>query len=214
LRVRWPDIVNAGLDDDSDPGDSDGGPAGQAPPLSSGPGRHDFWNPLWPLCPPPAQPDRRRRFLVLMMLAPDPHWPDLCARLGRPELAADPRFADTQGRQLNSRACVEALDTIFKERPLAHWRAALAGFAGEWAPVQTPAEAHADPQVVANGYIGRAELGNGACLPMVGPPAQFDEQPARPSRAPEVGEHTESVMLEMGLSWDEITALKDRGAIT
>jgi crotonobetainyl-CoA:carnitine CoA-transferase CaiB-like acyl-CoA transferase len=45
-------------------------------------------------------------------------------------------------------------------------------------------------------------------------PAQFDEQPAQPERAPEVGEHTESVLLELGMTWEEITALKDDGSIT
>jgi crotonobetainyl-CoA:carnitine CoA-transferase CaiB-like acyl-CoA transferase len=43
---------------------------------------------------------------------------------------------------------------------------------------------------------------------------QFDARPARPSRAPEVGEHTEAVLLETGLTWREISLLKDAGAIT
>jgi crotonobetainyl-CoA:carnitine CoA-transferase CaiB-like acyl-CoA transferase len=144
-----PDIVNAGLDDDGEPGE-------QVPP----PGRHEFWNPLWQ-----TYRTADGRFLVLMMLAPDPHWPGLCARLGHPELAADPRFADMRARQLNSRACVEALDTIFTERPLSSWCTALAGFEGEWAPVQTPAEAHADPQVVANGFIAPRRWATGHPFP-------------------------------------------------
>jgi crotonobetainyl-CoA:carnitine CoA-transferase CaiB-like acyl-CoA transferase len=148
-----------------------------------------------------------------MMLAPDPHWPDLCRRLGHPELAGDPRFADTESRKSNSRACVEKLDAIFAEHDFGHWRAALAGFAGEWAPVQTPAEVHDDPQVRANGYIAEVDMGNGVSLPLVTTPAQFDGQPGRPRRAPEHGEHTEAVLLEAGLSWDEIGAFKDQGVI-
>ena len=42
---------------------------------------------------------------------------------------------------------------------------------------------------------------------------QFDGQPGQPSRAPEHGEHTEEVLLELGLSWDEVTALKENHAI-
>jgi crotonobetainyl-CoA:carnitine CoA-transferase CaiB-like acyl-CoA transferase len=190
-----PDIVNAGLDD-----------VQEAPPP---PSRHDFWNPLWQ-----TYRTADDRFVVLMMLDGDAHWADLCARLGHPELAADPRFADMTARERNSRACLEILDAIFAKRLRAFWCAALAGFTGEWAPVQAPAEVHADPQVLANGYIAAADMGNGVSLPMVSPPAVFDERPGVPSRAPEVGEHTEEVLLELGLTWDDLAPLKESRAIT
>ncbi len=153
------------------------------------------------------------RFLALAMLAADRHWPDLCRVLGHPEAATDPRFADMEARRRNAAACVAWLDEVFAGRDLDEWRRVLAGFAGEWAPVQTPGELHDDPQVVANGYLPDVDMGGGVSLPLVASPVQFDEQPGRPTRAPEHGEHTEAVLLGLGLSWDEITALKDRGAI-
>jgi crotonobetainyl-CoA:carnitine CoA-transferase CaiB-like acyl-CoA transferase len=153
------------------------------------------------------------RFVALMMLAPDRRWPDLCHALGHPELADDPRFGDIDARRRNAAACVAALEAIFASRPLASWREALADFEGEWAVVQAPRELHDDPQVRANGYLADVELGDGASLPLVTAPVQFDGRPGRPTRAPEHGEHTEAVLLDLGLSWDEITGLKERGVV-
>ena len=188
-----PDLVNARLGDDH----------GAAPP-----DRHEFWNPLWL-----TYRTADGRFVAFMMLAPDPHWPDLCRRLGHPELAADPRFADRESRRVNSRACVETLDAIFAEHDVDHWRAALADFDGEWAPVQTPLEVHDDPQVRANGYVADFEMANGVSLPLVTSPVQFDGRLGQPAQAPEHGEHTEAMLLELGLTWDEIGGLKDEGVI-
>jgi crotonobetainyl-CoA:carnitine CoA-transferase CaiB-like acyl-CoA transferase len=49
---------------------------------------------------------------------------------------------------------------------------------------------------------------------MVTSPVEFDGTPAAPTRAPEAGEHTEEVLLALGLGWDDIAALKERDVIT
>jgi crotonobetainyl-CoA:carnitine CoA-transferase CaiB-like acyl-CoA transferase len=56
-------------------------------------------------------------------------------------------------------------------------------------------------------------MAGGFDLPMVTAPVQFDERPSQPTRAPEHGEHTEDVLLGLGLSWEEISALEGRGAV-
>jgi crotonobetainyl-CoA:carnitine CoA-transferase CaiB-like acyl-CoA transferase len=190
------DITNACLDE------------GGHPPRAF-PGRYDVWNPL-------MMPYRTSdgRFINLQMLSPDRYWPDLCRAVGVPEMATDPRFDSMVARRENGRACVEQLEEIFARRDFDEWRHILThDFDGEWVATQSPHDIADDPQVQANSYIAEVEMLNGTSLPMVTPPIQFDEQPGRPTRAPEHGEHTEAVLLDLGLTWDEIAALKAERAI-
>ena len=153
------------------------------------------------------------RFISLILLQSDRYFPELCACLGAPELADDPRFADAAARAENKVACVAALDEVFGRQPLAHWVDALADFSGVWSVFQTLDELYDDPQVVANGYLPAMEAANGQSVQLVANPVQFDEQAVDVTRAPEHGEHTEAVLLDVGLTWDELTALKAAGAI-
>jgi len=82
-----------------------------------------------------------------------------------------------------------------------------------WSPYQTLDELYEDVQVTANGYLPSMTAGNGTEVQLVASPAQFDETPIQVERAPEHGEHTETVLLDAGLEWDEIATLKDKGAI-
>ena len=153
------------------------------------------------------------RYISLMLLQSDKHWVDFVERLGVPDMATDPRFADSAARADNAADCVARLDEAFEARPLAHWKEALATFDGVWSPFQTLDELYDDVQVQANGYLPTMTAGNGEEVALVANPAQFDEEPVTVERAPEHGEHTEAVLLDLGYDWEELAAMKDSGAI-
>ena len=153
------------------------------------------------------------RYVSLVMLESDRFWADFCEHLGHPELVDDPRFADAGARFEHRRECRQLIADIFASAPLAQWRERLATMQGVWAPVQTARELHDDTQVIANGYLPTVDADDGTAVALVANPVQFDESPPALRRAPEHGQHTEEVLLELGLSWDDLVGYKERGAI-
>jgi crotonobetainyl-CoA:carnitine CoA-transferase CaiB-like acyl-CoA transferase len=153
------------------------------------------------------------RHIQLVFLESDRYWPAFCAVTQREDLAADPRFADHHARGVNREACTAELDAEFARRTFAEWKELLSRIDAPWAPVQAVEEMLTDPQVLANGYIGEVETEDGTTYSLPAVPVQFDEQPPQLRRAPEHGEHTETVLLELGYTWEDIAALKDSGGV-
>lgn len=153
------------------------------------------------------------RFISLILLQSDKFWADLCERLGVPDMVTDPKFADSAARAANCTECIERLDAAFESQPLSHWKEALDTFTGVWSPFQTLDELYDDVQVVANGYLPAIEAGNGDSVQLVASPAQFDEVAVEMTRAPEHGEHTELILMDLGYDWDQIAAMKESGAV-
>jgi crotonobetainyl-CoA:carnitine CoA-transferase CaiB-like acyl-CoA transferase len=153
------------------------------------------------------------RFVALILLQSDKHWADFVARLGMPDMATDERFVDSAARSQHAAECVARLDEAFGGMTLAEVTEAFEGFEGVWAPYQTLDELYEDEAVVANGYLPAMTAGNGQEVQLVASPAQFDEQPFPVDRAPEHGEHTEMILMDLGYDWDRISALKETGAV-
>jgi crotonobetainyl-CoA:carnitine CoA-transferase CaiB-like acyl-CoA transferase len=154
------------------------------------------------------------RFLALSMLEGDRYWPDFCETVGRPGLIADERFVTDEAREANTEACVKILDELFASHTLAEWKEILSRQEGPWAITQSPRDVVGDGQALANNYLQWVKYDNGATLPLIHAPAQIDGQAATLGAAPGHGTETDEVLLEAGLTWDDLIRLKVAGAIT
>jgi crotonobetainyl-CoA:carnitine CoA-transferase CaiB-like acyl-CoA transferase len=149
------------------------------------------------------------RYLSFVMLQPDKFWADVCKHIDRPDLAEDPRFATGALITENTLAAVELLREAIGGRTLADWTQRFTTLAGPWAPVQDSLQIADDPQVRANDYLTPAGE-----LTLAASPVQFDVTPAPLAPAPEFAAQTEEILLELGLDWDRIMALKTAEAVT
>lgn len=152
-------------------------------------------------------------FLMLTMLQGHFYWADTCEHIGRPELIDDERFATAEAFAENSEAASQELRETFATATLEEWRDRLTTLKGQWGPFQTLSQLATDPQVHANGHLVDVDAGNGESFKLVASPVQFDGEHPELRKGPEHAQHTEEILLEMGMDWDRIGELKQSGAI-
>lgn len=150
----------------------------------------------------------------LCTLTPGPHIRNVFEHLGLPEAADDPRFADTASLMQNWEAASELIREQFASQPLSYWRQQLKTMSGQWAPVQSLLDIALDDQALANDMLFEVEAADGGePIKLVRGPVQFNHEAVTTTRAPQASEHTELVLMELGMEWDRIESLKAAGAI-
>ncbi|MDO8613922.1 MAG: CoA transferase, partial [Dehalococcoidia bacterium] len=170
--------------------------------------RHHAINPLIT-----SYKDGEGRWFWLLLLQADRHWNDLCRAIEREDLLSDERFENIEKRRINAPVLVAELDGVFAARSLAEWGEAFDRNNVWWAPVNSINQVVEDPVASAAGAFAEAPGPDGPTS-VVATPADFSETLQAPrGPAPELGQHTEEVLLELGYGWEEIVTLKESGVI-
>ena len=138
----------------------------------------------------------------------------LCEALDAPALADDARYGTAANRARHRAALTEAIATITKAMPAAHWIARLNEAGVPCGPIYSIDQTFADPQVAALGIaqtVTHRDLGD---ITLVGQPVTLSRTPATiASAAPDLGEHTDAILAEAGFGADEVVAFRNDGIV-
>lgn len=158
---------------------------------------------------------RDGRWIAIVNLQPDRYWPNVCRALEIEDLQDDPRFNNLIVRSQNAAEMVRIIDERIATKTMAEWVEIFKREEVIFTPVQTATEVTNDPQALANNYFVWYDHPVFGRIKMTGWAWDYSETPCSIRReAPELGQHTEEVLLEMGYNWDDIISLKDREVIS
>ncbi|MEE8472095.1 MAG: CoA transferase [Dehalococcoidia bacterium] len=169
----------------------------------------DQSNPLWNF-----YGTKDGRYIQFAMAQSDRHWADFCRELEIQNYQNDERFLDSTVRDQNRHQLIEIIGGVMASRTKDEWLKRFQDKNLIYAAVATYPELAKSPQVWENGNIIEIEHQSRGKMAMVGFPVDFSATPGSVrGGAPELGQHTEEVLLDLGYSWEDIGDLKDKGVI-
>lgn len=138
----------------------------------------------------------------------------LCHVLGHPEWRKDPRFIDAKQRYYNRDTLHGLIGEVTQRETSAHWVTLLNDAGVPSGPVHNLEQVFSDPQVQQLGIAQPVEHPRLGTLNLVGQPFQLSRTPQRLSAAsPELGEHTDAILGELGYDAEQIARLRGAGVI-
>jgi crotonobetainyl-CoA:carnitine CoA-transferase CaiB-like acyl-CoA transferase len=144
----------------------------------------------------------------------DAEWRGMCRALGHPEWIDDERFATPVARIRNVEERLAMTAEVLRTRTSAEWLRTLDAEQVPCAPVNSRADVLTDPQVLANELIVESEHPHVGPMRQPRPAPRFEATPAALERpAPMLGEHTDEVLREMGMSASAIAELRAAGVV-
>jgi len=135
--------------------------------------------------------------------------------IGRPDLAADPQLADNTGRVARVAEIDSAIQAWTSKRTVGDVLAALEAASVPAGRIYTVADIAADPHYRARGMIAEVQMEDGSTIEVPGIVPKLSDTPGGHRRnAPRLGQDTDDVLREAGLTADQIASLRERGIIS
>jgi formyl-CoA transferase len=133
----------------------------------------------------------------------------LAKGIGRADLLSDARFSDPAKAAANMAQLTAILDAVFAAQPMAHWHEVLERAHLTFGIVKEPGDVIKDPQLRENGIVVPIEGAGGNLKFTVSSPMQVHDVEKVPAkRAPEIGEHNEDILEDLGFSATEIEGFR------
>ena len=141
-------------------------------------------------------------------------WRPFCEAIGDPTLADDPRFATREARLARRAELTTRLESVFRQATVREWMERLEARDVLCAPVNRYADLPGDPAVGAAGMLTDEDHPRAGRIRTLAPPIRFSETPGSiRTPAPTLGEHTDVVLREAGITPEELAHLRRQRAI-
>ena len=162
----------------------------------------------------PYQPFRAADGFVAVAAANDGLYRRLCDAIGRPELAADERYATNEARVRNRESLVAELEAVFAGRPTEEWVELLLASGVPAGKIRGVGEAFRSARGAGVSATRQVPHPTAGSVELVEPPFTLARAPLRPREAPPLlGQHTAEVLAELGVRDERLSALERRGVI-
>ena len=144
----------------------------------------------------------------------DSEWKGMCAALEQPHWLDDERFNTPMGRVANAKERIDSMGDVLKSRTSADWLERLDANDVPCAPVLSRPEILENEQIKANKLISQYEHPGLGQIRQPRPGAKFSRSDMRKEPiAPALGQHSEEILRDLGLSGAEIRELVDKGIV-
>ncbi|RMF10426.1 MAG: CoA transferase [Alphaproteobacteria bacterium] len=151
---------------------------------------------------------------IFVGVVSDKQWSIFCEKFGLADLAADPTLQTNEQRVDRRDVLLPAIRDLFGQFTLEELTRKLEDAGLPFAPIARPEDMFEDPHLLASGGLLETVLPEGKKTRLPALPLQVDEdRPGLRVNPPRVGEHTQAILSEMGMSEEEISRLREQGVI-